>query len=92
MSVAEIEAVELSFEGGGGLWRDAWQRLRRNPGAITDANTAMNTNTLTSANPSNAPGLRRIRCHASFHNPPVLSSESSAASSSAILTRPGSAG
>jgi peptide/nickel transport system permease protein len=35
VSVAEIEATELTFEGaGGGLWRDAWQRLRRNPGAI----------------------------------------------------------
>ena len=35
MSVAEIEATELGFEAaGGGLWRDAWQRLRRNPGAI----------------------------------------------------------
>jgi peptide/nickel transport system permease protein len=34
VSVAELEAAELAFEGGGGLWRDAWQRLRRNPGAI----------------------------------------------------------
>lgn len=34
MSVAELEAVELARAGGGGLWRDAWQRLRRNPGAI----------------------------------------------------------
>ena len=34
MSVAELEAAELSVEGAGGLWRDAWQRLRRNPGAI----------------------------------------------------------
>ena len=34
MSIAEIEASELAFEGTGGLWRDAWWRLRRNPGAI----------------------------------------------------------
>jgi len=35
MSVAELEASELAFEApAGGLWRDAWFRLRRNPGAI----------------------------------------------------------
>ena len=37
MSVAEIEAQEIGgeFEApAGGLWRDAWFRLRRNPGAI----------------------------------------------------------
>ena len=35
MSVAEIEAREIQLEpGGGGLWRDAWTRLRRNPGAM----------------------------------------------------------
>ena len=34
MSIAEIEAVEIAFEGAGGLWRDAWSRLRRNPGAL----------------------------------------------------------
>ncbi len=34
MSVAELEAHELPMEGGSGLWREAWQRLRRNPGAI----------------------------------------------------------
>jgi len=36
MSVAELEAREVSLEqtGGGGLWADAWVRLRRNPGAI----------------------------------------------------------
>jgi len=35
VSVAEIEASELAFEApAGGLWRDAWFRLRRNPGAI----------------------------------------------------------
>ncbi len=36
MSVAQLEAREVSFEqaGGGGLWADAWLRLRRNPGAI----------------------------------------------------------
>jgi peptide/nickel transport system permease protein len=36
MSVAEIESREVQLEtgGGGGLWSEAWQRLRRNPGAI----------------------------------------------------------
>ncbi len=34
MSIAEAEAVELGFEQPAGLWRDAWQRVRRNPGAI----------------------------------------------------------
>ncbi len=35
MSVAEIEAREISLDPGqGGLWRDAWRRLRRNPGAL----------------------------------------------------------
>jgi peptide/nickel transport system permease protein len=35
MSVAEIEARAVQLEGGGGgLWRDAWSRLRRNPGAL----------------------------------------------------------
>jgi peptide/nickel transport system permease protein len=35
MSVAEIEAREIQFEpGSGGLWSDAWRRLRRNRGAI----------------------------------------------------------
>jgi peptide/nickel transport system permease protein len=34
MSIAEIEAVELAVEAQGGLWRDAWFRLRRNPGAL----------------------------------------------------------
>ena len=35
MSVAEIEAREIGLEpGGGGLWRDAWVRLRHNPGAL----------------------------------------------------------
>jgi peptide/nickel transport system permease protein len=37
MSVAEIESRELQLEaagGGGGLWSDAWRRLRRNPGAL----------------------------------------------------------
>ena len=36
MSVAEVEAREISFEnaGGGGLWSEAWYRIRRNPGAI----------------------------------------------------------
>ena len=35
MSTAELEAVEVSLEvGGGGLWRDAWSRLVRNPAAV----------------------------------------------------------
>lgn len=34
MSVAEAEAAALEFDPEGGLWRDAWRRLRRNPGAI----------------------------------------------------------
>jgi peptide/nickel transport system permease protein len=36
VSVAQLEAREVQFEqaGGGGLWGDAWLRLRRNPGAI----------------------------------------------------------
>ena len=34
MSVAEIEAVEVQLEAPSGLWRDAFYRLIRNPGAI----------------------------------------------------------
>ena len=35
MSVAEIEAREIQLEpGSGGLWSDAWRRLRHNRGAI----------------------------------------------------------
>ena len=35
MSVGAIEAREIQFESPtGGLWSDAWRRLRRNPGAI----------------------------------------------------------
>lgn len=35
MSIAEIESRELQLEEPtGGLWSDAWKRLRRNPGAI----------------------------------------------------------
>lgn len=37
MSLAEVQAAELvagRAEESVGLWRDAWQRLRRNPGAI----------------------------------------------------------
>ena len=37
MSIAEAETVELRLEEQSGLWRDAWQRLRRNPGAIFGA-------------------------------------------------------
>jgi peptide/nickel transport system permease protein len=36
MSVAELEAREVQIEAPpSGLWRDAWQRLKRNPAAIT---------------------------------------------------------
>jgi peptide/nickel transport system permease protein len=34
VSVAEIEAVEVQLEAPSGLWRDAFYRLIRNPGAI----------------------------------------------------------
>src|SRR5882672_8533996 len=34
MSVAELEARELQLEATGGLWSDAWKRIRRNPSAI----------------------------------------------------------
>lgn len=34
MSIAELEAHEVQLEAPSGLWREAWQRLRRNPGAI----------------------------------------------------------
>ena len=34
MSVAEAEAREVQLEAPQGLWRDAWHRLRRNPGAL----------------------------------------------------------
>ncbi len=34
MSLAELEAREVQLEAPSGLWREAWQRLRRNPGAI----------------------------------------------------------
>jgi peptide/nickel transport system permease protein len=38
MSIAEIESTELALESAtGGLWREAWQRMRRNPGAIVGA-------------------------------------------------------
>jgi peptide/nickel transport system permease protein len=38
MSVVELEAREISLEApGGGLWSEAWYRLRRNPGAIVGA-------------------------------------------------------
>ncbi|MGH8901971.1 MAG: ABC transporter permease [Egibacteraceae bacterium] len=32
-----VQATELVFEGRLGLWRDAWQRLVRNPGAVVGA-------------------------------------------------------
>jgi peptide/nickel transport system permease protein len=35
VSVVEIEAREVAFQGSGGLWSDAWRRLKRNPAAIT---------------------------------------------------------
>jgi peptide/nickel transport system permease protein len=34
MSVAEYEARELAYESAGGLWAEAWRRLRHNPSAI----------------------------------------------------------
>ena len=34
MSVAQLEAREIQLEAPSGLWRDAWRRVRRNPGAI----------------------------------------------------------
>jgi peptide/nickel transport system permease protein len=34
VSIAQAEAKELEVEAVSGLWRDAWTRLRRNPGAI----------------------------------------------------------
>ena len=34
MSVAELESREIQLEAPSGLWREAWQRLVRNPGAI----------------------------------------------------------
>ncbi|HEX2241174.1 MAG TPA: ABC transporter permease [Actinomycetota bacterium] len=34
MSLAEAEAVELQLEAPSGLWRDAFERVRHNPGAI----------------------------------------------------------
>src|SRR5687767_14448348 len=34
MSVAEVEAREIELEPPSGLWREAWYRLLRNPGAI----------------------------------------------------------
>lgn len=37
MSVAELESVEVRFEAPTSLTRDAWVRLRRNPGAIVGA-------------------------------------------------------
>jgi peptide/nickel transport system permease protein len=37
MSVAELEAVELQLEAPTGLWRDAFRRLARNPGALLGA-------------------------------------------------------
>ena len=34
MSVAELESREIQLEAPSGLWREAWHRLVRNPGAI----------------------------------------------------------
>jgi ABC-type dipeptide/oligopeptide/nickel transport system permease subunit len=34
MSVAEVEAREIELEAPSGIWREAWRRLIRNPGAI----------------------------------------------------------
>jgi peptide/nickel transport system permease protein len=37
VSVVELESREIQFEAPSGLWREAWQRLVRNPGAIIGA-------------------------------------------------------
>jgi len=37
MSVVELESREIQLEAPSGLWREAWQRLIRNPGAIVGA-------------------------------------------------------
>lgn len=37
MSVTEIQVAERTLEEQSGLWRDAWRRLARNPGAIVGA-------------------------------------------------------
>ena len=37
MSVVELESREIQLEAPSGLWREAWQRLVRNPGAIVGA-------------------------------------------------------
>jgi peptide/nickel transport system permease protein len=37
MSLAQAEAAELRLEQTSGLWRDAWERLKRNPSAIIGA-------------------------------------------------------
>ena len=34
MSIAELEAREIALEAPSGLWKEAWGRLRRNPGAL----------------------------------------------------------
>jgi len=34
VSVAELEAHQIELHAPSGLWRDAWRRLRRNPGAV----------------------------------------------------------
>jgi peptide/nickel transport system permease protein len=34
VSVVELESREIQLEAPSGLWNEAWQRLRRNPGAI----------------------------------------------------------
>jgi peptide/nickel transport system permease protein len=34
VSIAEAESRELQLEAPSGLWREAWERLRRNPGAL----------------------------------------------------------
>ena len=34
MSVAELESREVELEAPSGLWKEAWSRLRRNPGAL----------------------------------------------------------
>ncbi|HSO02003.1 MAG TPA: ABC transporter permease, partial [Gaiellaceae bacterium] len=41
MSIAQLEAREVAMEAPSGLWREAWYRLRRNPGAIVGFSLVM---------------------------------------------------
>jgi peptide/nickel transport system permease protein len=41
VSIAQLEAREVAMEAPSGLWREAWYRLRRNPGAIVGFSLVM---------------------------------------------------